>query len=160
MSHPLRINRRLSIRRKLHQVNPPARRIHLFIPQSVGRTHRQTKSAMHALVDNLPRRRMLRVKRTAAGCVPLLHYLRLAPFNFYSPALCPLCASLCALCEKPFSLLLCETSAPSASLRYFFLSVLFSSSTQIPPTNRPGFNVPRGSNCHFTALISGNASRS
>ena len=35
----------------LHQIDPPARRIHLLAPQRVGRTGRQTEAAVHALVD-------------------------------------------------------------------------------------------------------------
>src|SRR5262245_22943526 len=35
----------------LHQINPPARRIHLLAPEQIRRARRQTEAAVHALVD-------------------------------------------------------------------------------------------------------------
>ncbi len=49
---------RPAVERRLHQIDAAARRIHLLAPQHVGRTARQTESAVHALVDQCGLRRV------------------------------------------------------------------------------------------------------
>ena len=47
------VQRRSRPSRRLHQVDPPARRVHLLAPQQVGRARRQAEPAVHAVVDQL-----------------------------------------------------------------------------------------------------------
>src|SRR5579859_5088095 len=65
--HPLRRNLRLAFRCKFHQQDAPARRVHLLVPQNVRRAGGQTEAAVHALVDDFLRRRMMFVEG-AKGC--------------------------------------------------------------------------------------------
>src|SRR5229473_3026837 len=53
---------RLAIAGQFHQVNPPARRIHLFVPQRVRRASRQAEAAMHAFADQFHRGRVVIVE--------------------------------------------------------------------------------------------------
>src|SRR5205807_958772 len=73
--------------------NSPTWRIHFLSPQYVGGAHRQTKSAMHALFNDLVRRRMVPVKRAGAflSCGQFLH--QMPPTN--RPGLSVLFGSSC-----------------------------------------------------------------
>src|SRR5208282_801051 len=51
---------------ELHQVDAPARRVHLLAPKCVGRTSSQTEAAVHTLIDQVGRRRMVRIESSAA----------------------------------------------------------------------------------------------
>src|SRR5258706_6174300 len=51
----------------LHEVNPPARRVHLFAPQHVRRAGRETETAVHALVDPVSQRGRLRAVDASAS---------------------------------------------------------------------------------------------
>ena len=60
------IKRTLALCRFLDHVNAAARRIHLFVPQHIRGACGQAKSAVHAIVDVLLLRRMMRVKTRGA----------------------------------------------------------------------------------------------
>src|SRR5712692_6703353 len=53
---------RLAIAGQFHQVNPPARGIHFFMPQTVRRASRQAEAAMHAFADQFHRGRVVIVE--------------------------------------------------------------------------------------------------
>ena len=61
MAHPCFVDGRGAIGDHLHQVDAPARRIHLLVPQHVGGAHGQAEAAVHAFVDQFVRRRVVRV---------------------------------------------------------------------------------------------------
>ena len=96
----------LAVSRQFHEIDAPARRIHFFVPENVGRADRQAEAAVHALVDDFSRGRMMRVEGAWRQAAKLV----------------------------------------------------LGSGHQMPPTKRPGFSVAFGSNCCFTARMSGSAS--
>src|SRR2546421_9396346 len=53
---------RVAFGAELHQVDPPARGIHFLPPGEVGRAGGEAEAAVHALVDQRRRRRVLRVE--------------------------------------------------------------------------------------------------
>src|ERR1700674_341944 len=81
VAHPRRIHLRGTLARHLHQINPPARRIHFLPPQHIGGTHWQTKSAVHALFDDLVRRRMVRVEGARAFRFWCQFFHQMSPTN-------------------------------------------------------------------------------
>src|SRR5579859_1977077 len=52
VADPLGSHLRSAFGGKLHQVDAAPRRIHFLAPENVGGTHRQTKAAVDALVNN------------------------------------------------------------------------------------------------------------
>ena len=64
MADPLRIHRRVAFAGEFHQVDAPARRVHLFVPENVSRADGQAESAVDARLDDLLGGRMVRVERT------------------------------------------------------------------------------------------------
>ena len=48
-----RVAQRLALQARLHQVDAPARRVHLLAPQHVGRAGGQAEAAVHAVADQL-----------------------------------------------------------------------------------------------------------
>jgi hypothetical protein len=57
-----RHHRRAPFEARLHQVEPPPRRIHLFSPEGVGRARRETEAAVHARVNQRARWGMIGVE--------------------------------------------------------------------------------------------------
>src|ERR1019366_2880786 len=64
-----RIEANLTLQAEFHQIDSPARRIHLLAPKGIGGTGGEAKPAMHALVDQISRWRVVRVEgaRAAVG---------------------------------------------------------------------------------------------
>ena len=54
----------LTTRRHLHEVDAPARGVHLLAPERVRRARRQAEAAVHAVVEQLLRRRVVVVEGT------------------------------------------------------------------------------------------------
>ena len=104
MADPLRVHVGLTVGREFHQIDAAARRVHLFVPEDIGRANGKTETAVNALIDDFSRWRVMGVKGAGGG-------------------------------RNRFG------------IRH-----------QMPPTKRPGFNVDLGSNCFFTARMSGSAS--
>src|SRR5580704_5932129 len=66
MADPFGIHFRSAVAREFHEVDAAAWGIHLLAPQNVGGANRQAKAAVHALFDDLVRRRVVRVE---GGCL-------------------------------------------------------------------------------------------
>ena len=63
VTRELRRDLRLAFERHLHQVNPPPRGVRLPAPQRVRRTRRQAEAAVHAVGEQIGRRRVVRIER-------------------------------------------------------------------------------------------------
>ncbi len=75
MPDPFRVHGGSAFAGHLHQVNAPARGVHFLSPEHIRRAGGETKSAVHALVDNLGGGRMVLVKRTCTGELFEIHQL-------------------------------------------------------------------------------------
>jgi hypothetical protein len=128
MADPLRIHRSVAFAGKLHQVDSAARRVHFLVPEHVSRANRQAEAAMHAILDNLFRRRMMRVKRAEQWiCV------RKSSHEI---------ASLAATREHN------RTTAPQANLNRNFCMLVF------PTLRSSAYSVPLRYPFSFFALLS------
>jgi hypothetical protein len=117
MADPLRIYRGVAFAGKFHQVDAAARRVHLFVPEHVSGADGQAEAAVHAILDNLFRRRMMRVERAGQRiCVRKSSHeiARLAATREHNRTAMPLanldrgfCMSAFRLCAALCTLRLC-----------------------------------------------------
>ena len=74
VADPLRGQLRGAFAGEFDEVNAAARRVHFLTPENVSGAGGQTETAVHALVDDLVRRRMVRVESaggvSAIKCLP------------------------------------------------------------------------------------------
>src|SRR6266700_963642 len=77
VANPFRIHLRNTIARKFHEVNSAAGRIHLLSPHHISGTHRKTKAAVHAFVNDFSGRWVKRVEGANASrvCDRIGHYI-------------------------------------------------------------------------------------
>src|SRR5882672_5810587 len=62
VADPLRVYGRATFAGKFHQINAATRRVHLFVPENVSGAHWQTEAAVDAVLDDLVRRRVVRIE--------------------------------------------------------------------------------------------------
>src|SRR5215472_6402329 len=67
MSYPLAIHGCSTLARHFHEVDTAAGRVHFFVPQHVRGANGQAKTAVDALIDNVLRRGMMRIKGARRG---------------------------------------------------------------------------------------------
>ncbi len=126
VAHPFRVHGRVAFAGKLHQVDASARRVHFLVPEHVSRANRQAEAAMHAILNNLFRRRMMRVERAGQGIFVRKSSHEIAGLaatrehNRTAPPLANLDRSFCMFVFPTL-----RGSAYSAPLRYPFFFFLF-----------------------------------
>ncbi len=132
------IGHRLTFEPLGHQVDAAARRVHLLPPQDIRGTRRKTEATMHAIIDEILRRRMMAVEGRGDD---------IATLRASRPDRRPV-GRFGTHPDAPR-----QIRSPTDDLRrglqmgrFAVLPVCH----QMPPTNRPGFRMLSGSNRNLT----------